>query len=265
MSSVDTVLRGVAAVTAVAALLTVAANPQLHVNYGSDAGGALAQDSLQRVANAHAKGYTFLLHSDESRYPGRWCRGTIPYTLDLSQAQAAGLDPGAEAARWATVLQKWSDASAGYYRFVYAGPRTLGTKPDGQLDLDSIESGTIGITFVNDQAETAGTDTSHTAAAVRGRTAGNGGLQVTSVGTLPGGSLVGDKGFVMIDAEDAAALAPDGMRQALYQHESGHALGLGHVQSDTSIMNGTLSEERLTLARGDLAGIRALTELPCQN
>lgn len=262
MTSVDAVLRGIAAVTAVAAVAVVAANPQLHPGPGADAGQQLASDSLQREANARAKGYSFLLRSTDSRYPGRWCGGTIPYSLDLSQVETAGMSQADEAARWAEVLQNWSAASGGHYRFTYAGPRPLSTDDSGELDIDSIEPGTIGITYVHDD-DTAESD--HRAAAVRGRTAGNGGLQVTSNGSLPGGLLVGDRGFVMIDAEDAAALSPDGLRQALYQHESGHALGLGHVAAGSSIMNGTLSTDRLALAPGDKAGLKSLIEMPCEH
>ena len=262
MGSVDKVLRGVAAVIALAALLVIAANPKFHVNFNSDAVKQMSGDQLQRKANARTGGYTFLLKSDDAVYPGRWCQGTIPYTLDLSQVAAAGMDPAAEADRWATVLREWEQAARGHYRFVYAGQRSLKTKDDGQLDLDSIEAGTIGITYVHDDSGVG--DPAYRAAAVHGRTAGNGGLQVTSNGAVPGGSLIGDRGFVMIDAQDAAALNAEGMRQALYQHESGHALGLGHVRSDTSIMNGTLSDDRLELASGDIEGLRELTAMPCQ-
>ena len=262
MTHVDNVLRGLAAVTALASVLVVAANPQFHVGSQADATRQSAGDSLQRAADSHTKGYSFLLKSTDSRFPGRWCGGTIPYHLDLSQAQAAGMDPAAEAARWAQVMQRWAEASDGHYRFVYAGPRALETLDDGQLDLESIEPGSIGITYVND--DSGGGENGHLAAAVRGRTAGNGGLQVVSNASLPGGTLVGDRGFVMIDAQDASALSPDGLRRALYQHESGHALGLGHVDSETSIMNGTLSLDRDDLAAGDLAGLRSLTAMPCQ-
>lgn len=260
MGSLDKVLRGVAAVIALAALLVIAANPRFHVDFDADAVTQMNRDPLQKKANARTGEYSFLLKSQDSDYPGRWCEGTIPYTLDLSQVVAAGMDPTTEEARWATVMRNWETAAGGHYRFPYAGQRTLPTKVDGQLDLDAVEPGTIGITYVNDEVG----EPTYRAAAVQGRTAGNGGLQVTSNATLPGGSLVGDRGFVMIDAQDAAALSGSGMRQALYQHESGHALGLGHVNSDTSIMNGTLSDERLSLASGDVSGLRALTAMPCQ-
>ncbi|MFN8125085.1 MAG: matrixin family metalloprotease [Candidatus Nanopelagicales bacterium] len=262
MATVDNVLRATAAVLAVGAVAVVAANPQFRANFAADARNPVASDALQREADS-GKGYTFLLKSSDSRYPGRWCGGTIRYTLDLTRAQTVGMDPATETARWARVLQNWSAASGGYYRFEFAGDRSLTTKDDGQLDLESIESGTIGITYVTG-ADQPG-DATHRAAAVRGRTAGNGGLQVSSDTGSDGGMLVGDKGFVMIDADDAVALDADGLRQALYQHESGHALGLGHVDSRTSIMNGTLSNTRLSLAPGDVAGLRALTQMPCSD
>lgn len=262
MSPVDHALRTIAGLTAVAALAVVAANPQFHSDSRADALSPVAANALQREAAGKTKGFSFLLKSPDSRYPGRWCGGTIDYTLDLSQVSGAGMDEGEEAARWARVWQRWAEASRGHYQFRYAGLRSLTTREDGQLDLDGISPGTISITYVHDDAGEG--DPGYQAAAVRGRTAGNGGLQVVSNGAAPGGSLVGDRGFVMIDAEDAAALSPDGLRESLYQHESGHALGLGHVASDTSIMNGTLSSERQGLAPGDLSGIRALTAMPCQ-
>lgn len=259
MTPVDAVLRGVAAVCVITGALVVAAGPDFPRPATADATQQVAADSLQR--RAESRDYTFLLTSPETRLPGRWCGGTIPYHLDLTQAVRAGLDPGAEAARWAAVMQRWAEASGGYYRFEYAGTRDLRVDSQGELDLDSIEPGSIGISYVHDDPTTG--EAAYRAAAVVGRTAGNGGLQVTSNAEVPGGMLVGDRGFVMIDADDAAELSPTGLREALYQHESGHALGLGHVPSGDSIMNGTLSERRLTLTDGDRAGLRALIEMPC--
>jgi Matrixin len=263
MAPVDVALRVVAAALAVGAVGVVAANPQFRSDLAADARSPVASDDLQREANGKTKGYAFLLKSSDSRYPGRWCEGDIRYSVDLTRAEAVGMDRDQELARWARVLRNWSEASNYHYRFDYAGERPLTTKDDGQLDLESIEPGTIGITYVMGGEDPG--DSRYRAAAVRGRTAGNGGLQVTSDSGVDGGSLVGDRGFVMIDAEDALALDADGMREALYQHESGHALGLGHVSASTSIMNGTLSTTRLTLEPGDIAGLRALTQMPCSD
>lgn len=259
MPTVDTVLRGVAAVCVLTGVLVVAAGPDFPEPATADATRQIAADSLQRQSDA--RDYAFLLTSPDTRLPGRWCAGTIPYHLDLTEAVRAGMDPGAEAARWAAVMQRWAEASDGHYRFEYAGTRDLRVDEDGELDLDSIEPGSIGITYVHDDPTTG--DAAYRAAAVVGRTAGNGGLQVISNAEVPGGMLVGDRGFVMIDADDASELSSVGLREALYQHESGHALGLGHVPSGDSIMNGTLSEKRLTLTDSDRAGLAALIEMPC--
>lgn len=243
----------------IAGVLVVAAGPKLPQGPVADATQQVAEDSLQR--QAQTRDYAFLLTSPDTRLPGRWCAGTITYHLDLTQASRAGLDPAAEAVRWAAVMQRWAEVSGGHYRFVYGGARELRVDEAGDLDLESIEPGSIGITYVHDDPTTG--DPAYRAKAVVGRTAGNGGLQVTSNPDVPGGMLVGDRGFVMIDADDAAELSPNGLREALYQHESGHALGLGHVPAGNSIMNGTLSERRLTLTAGDRAGISALISLPC--
>lgn len=258
----DTVLRIVALVLAVAAMGIVAANPQFHRNSDARARTPLSSKDLQREADAKTKGFAYLLKSGEHRYPGRWCGGTIEYTIDVSQVADAGMNPDEEIARWAAALGAWSRATQGHYRFVHGGQRALDTDDEGELNLDSIQPGTIGITYVHGDGSG---DATHDAVAVRGRTAGNGGLQVVSTGDADAGALVGDRGFVMIDAVDAAALSADGLRQTLYTHESGHALGLGHVDTASSLMNGTLSTSRALPAGGDVAGIRALAAMPCEN
>lgn len=260
--TLDGVLRGTAVTLGLAAVLVVAANPRFHTDSDARVRSPIASNELrQRDAAAKVKGYTFLLKSAEHRYPGRWCAGEIPYTVDTTELAGEGLDATEELQRWADVLQQWSQASRGVYTFRFAGNRQAQTRDDGSLDLDAIEPGTIAITYVHGNGEDA---PDHAASAVKGRTAGNGGLQVVSNGPDDSGALVGDRGFVMIDVDDAAALGGDALRQALYQHESGHALGLGHVGSATSIMNGTLSNTRLHLAEGDIAGLQALTRMPCQ-
>lgn len=257
----DTALRVVAVMLAVAAVAIVVANPQFRRDSDARARTGSSSKDLQAEAAARTKGYAFLLKSGEQRYPGRWCGGEIPYTLDLTQVAAAGMDPDEETARWQVALDAWSRASGSRYTFRYAGERPLPTLDNGELDLDSIQPGSIGITYVHGDGSGA---PAHEADAVRGRTAGNGGLQVVSNGDSDAGALVGDRGFVMIDAKDAATLSADGLRQTLYTHESGHALGLGHVDSGAALMNGTLSTTRAHLTGADVSGIRALAALPCQ-
>lgn len=263
-SPADRALRVIALLTALVAVVTVTLTPTMTVNSEADARPAPGDDDVsvqqRESADAVTRGYAFLLRSEDHRYPARWCPGEIPYRLDLSQAIAAGMDPIAEQQRWADVFAKWAAVSGGVYSFRYAGEQELRTMLDQQLDIDSIEPGSIGITYVNDSADA---EQGYQAAAVQGRTAGNGGLQVVTNSTLDAGALVGDRGFVMIDADDAAELAPEGLRRTLYQHESGHALGLGHVSEPTSLMNGTLSTARAYVSQADEEGLLALTRMPC--
>jgi hypothetical protein len=222
----------------------------------------------QRAAESATSGdYAYLLTSKEHEYPARWCAGSdIGYTIDFSQALAVGLDPQEERTRWAEVFAEWTQASRGQYSFHYAGQNELGTTvSDGsrEIDIDAIDSQSIGITYVYGDDDDANGDDYYLASAVKGRTAGNGGLQVVSKGTNDASALVGDRGFVMIDAADVVGLAPSGLRRTLYLHESGHSLGLGHVQQTKSLMHGTLSQTRLNLANGDITGINELAAMPC--
>lgn len=227
-------------------------------------------ESPQRASKPAASGgYAYLLSSPNNKYPARWCAGSdIAYTIDLGQAIIAGLNPDQELRRWREVFGEWSRASKGAYEFHYAGEKTLETVvSDGkrEINVDAIESGTIGVTYVYGNASDANGHREYVASAVKGRTTGNGGIQVVSRGTGDASALVGDRGFVMIDVADALDLAPDGLRRTLYRHEVGHSLGLGHVERPKSLMHGTLSDSRPSLTRGDIAGIKDLASMPCRD
>jgi hypothetical protein len=226
-------------------------------------------NSRQQAAQpAEFGGYAYLLPSPHHKYPGRWCPGgRIKYTVDFSQALAAGLDQAAELNRWRDVFRDWNTASKGAYRFRYAGEKPLGTSDSGgerQVDIDAIDVNTIGVTYVYGGASDANGQRDYISPAVAGRTTGNGGIQVVSRGAADAAALVGERGFVMIDAVDVLALAPNVLRRTLYRHEVGHALGLGHVDRPESLMHGTLSQSRPDLTRGDVAGIQKLAAMPCQ-
>lgn len=228
------------------------------------------QSSLRQQASKPARsgGYAYLLPSQNSQHPGRWCaNGRIHYTIDFSQALAVGLDPAQELDRWRDVFREWARASNGAYRFRYAGEKPLGTINSAgkrEIDIDAIELNTIGVTYVYGSASDAKGQRNYLASAVSGRTTGNGGIQVASRGYDGAAALVGERGFVMIDAVDSLALAPDGLRRTLYRHEVGHSLGLGHTNHPKSLMHRTLSESRPNLSRGDVAGIRELAAMPCR-
>lgn len=209
------------------------------------------------------RGYAYLLTSPNHRLPARWCPGEIGFTVDYREASSAGLDPRVERQLWQDVLDQWSYAAGGAYRFRYLGARPLGSTQTDGVDVSAIAPGTIGITYVHAPGDPAA-PRDRISSSLVGRTAGNGGLQVVSHGPGDAAALIGDRGFVIIDVADAVELRADGLRRALYQHESGHAVGLGHVDNPTSIMNGTLGSNRVTLSENDVTGIRSLAAMPCE-
>jgi len=261
----DRALRAVAVVAALTVVVVAAMNSQLPLNFSSSAEKERApvsgEESRRQAAAAQTRGYAYLLSSPDHLYPARWCAGTIGFHLDTSLLADAQLDAAEEVRRWDKVFQEWSRASQGRYRFSYLGERELTMDSDGEPDVNSVEPGTIGITYVHGDTDSGPAE--YRSKAVRGRTAGNGGLQVISRGDSDAGALLGDRGFVLIDVDDAAGLAADGLRRSLYQHESGHALGLGHVEDDKVLMNGTLSIDRSRITASDEAGLQSLLEMPC--
>lgn len=245
-------------VATLAVVITVGAAVLADPNLRRSAHDAISGDGAGTSSGATGRGFAYLIPPGTHRYPGRWCAGDLTYTVDTTEVSAAGMDPQQELDRWRQVFDTWTEASRGSYRFTYGGTAANPLRPDGTLDFDAVASGTIAITYVSGVS-----GDEHYASAVAGRTAGNGGMQVTTTGSSDAGALVGDRGFVLIDSLDAGRLAATDLRRALYQHESGHALGLGHVEADVAMMNPTLSDRRLQLSRGDRAGIRALAAMPC--
>ena len=208
-----------------------------------------------------SQAYEFLLTDPEHEFPARWCADTIGFHIDTTLLVGSKMDPTAEIDRWQEVFAEWRRASDYRYRFEYLGDKQLLMDSDGEPDIGSIPAGTIGISYVHGRSGSAPVD--YRSRAVSGRTAGNGGLQAISTGNSDISAMIADRGFVLIDINDAAELTPDGLRRALYQHESGHALGLGHVQDRRALMHDTLSTTRTKISAGDSTGLRELADMPC--
>lgn len=260
MSWLDRVLRAVAISAALLCLVAVthAQAPQVPT---SSVQGPVTAEAAVPADTAMLQSYDFLLTDPEHRFPARWCPTTIGFQIDTTLLDEAGLDAAAEIQRWQQVFDAWSQASDYRYRFDYRGEEQLLMDRDGEPDIGSIPAGTIGISYVHGRVGAGQND--YRSRAVSGRTAGNGGLQAVSSGDTDASALIADRGFVLIDAYDARELSAGNLRRALYQHESGHALGLGHVENPESLMHDTLSMMRLKVSVGDAAGLRELAGMPC--
>ena len=222
----------------------------------------IASESMT-IATQRSRGYNFLLEDPDRRYAGRWCPGELQFHIDTTLLSDSELDRDEEIQRWIEVFDAWGVASQDRYRFSYQGEQKLNIKPDGEPEIGSIAPRSIGITYV--RGTPSRSESNYFAKVVGGRTAGNAGLQVHSSNGTDDTALIGDRGFILIDIDDAKDLKAKTLRTSLYQHESGHALGLGHVANKTALMNGTLSSERRSITEADAAGLRALANMPCQD
>ncbi|MBJ7358749.1 matrixin family metalloprotease [Nocardioides sp.] len=96
---------------------------------------------------------------------------------------------------------------------------------------------------------------------LQGDTVGLGGGAVLEVRGLP--RLV--TGVIALDAESHSRTY-DAMstrdQQLILMHEIGHVLGLDHVNDDRQLMN-TYFDEQTGLGKGDIAGLKALHDIPC--
>lgn len=97
------------------------------------------------------------------------------------------------------------------------------------------------------------------------------GLQGDTVG-LGGGAMLEVKGLprlvtgvIALDAESHSRTydaMPTRTQQLILMHEIGHVLGLDHVDDDRQLMHASYVGQK-GLGEGDIAGLRALHEIPC--
>jgi len=233
---------------------------------GSDPGGSAAPPSSGQGSGVDATPYLIPADS-QGIYPGRWCRGSIDYTIDFTVTEAYGLDPQDELVLWRRAADAWQEASGQEYLLSYAGTRDLqpGTE-DGELDSSALTDGEIAITygFGPDARDTPAAADSYQNNSLRGEITGHGGITAV-VGGGDDRSHVASAGYAVIDAADASNYLDDPQRRlALYVHEMGHALGLGHASGADSVMAPRVNDGSPFPSPGDSAALATLAGLPCR-
>lgn len=159
-----------------------------------------------------------------------------------------GVLPPPVAARQRGMLEwafaQWSRVSG--LRFAYVGNTGTDYVPGSQdlRPLDGVDRGRhVYLTWLGPRQ----------APALGGRTSGFGAPSRVSGGEIIGGRAVFKASYVRAMTHDSPARV-----RALYLHEIGHILGLGHAASRGNRMY-PIVDRATRLGAGDIAGVRALT------
>lgn len=191
----------------------------------------------------------------------RWCPDqVIGYRIDATAARAAGSTLAKERARWRGAFQAWREASGGRYRFAYRGSAKYPVQQNPEsfpIDPVAVPEGEIAITY----AFAPGDERMLPGYAHRQLEPALGFAGIGPVDWRPGPfqALI-TRGMVVMDAGDSAA-DPHAV-PVPYIHETGHALGLGHVEDSGQMMAADAGSTSV-INDGDRAGLARLVRLGC--
>jgi hypothetical protein len=173
------------------------------------------------------------------------CPAAITWNVDttgLSEAQATR-----QLANLEYAFAQWTTASGLTFR--YAGSIDLVTNEKSfavtPADGSAVPSRHINLAFLDDASSSLLGDT----------TVGMAGPSTVWAGSK---EIEGGAGIFLTDAVKTMS---DTQARALYTHELGHVLGLGHASDAGNIMSPVVGEHS-ELGAGDIAGVRTMTK-PC--
>lgn len=221
----------------------------------------------KNAAGGSGRAYRFLAPArGAAPSPGHWCSSNpIGYRVDLTGARLAGLEPNRELRRWQDAFAHWERASEGKYQFEFRGETRFPLVMDSSLEdmkigTRSLKADEIAITYATSRTmgDPRWSDYLH---AGLGPSLGIGGIGPVRWGPAVAGSGLITSGTIILDAHDVADL--DGPLPTVYVHESGHALGLGHVKNQNQIMYENASATA-QINDGDRRGIQKLASAECR-